>query len=117
LYFDRERFPYSSKRVEFGDIISVLYAINNELFIPDSSVNYRMLKYEDYANLSGLEIEYMLSLLDLKYGGAFSKIFKGMDDGLKLNQTVNAEQIRLFFGKAEQAISRVQELRTRFLEE
>lgn len=56
----------------FNDYITLLYAINSELFVVDANQQYRLLSYEDLRNMSRKEMELMLGLLDMKYQQIFS---------------------------------------------
>ncbi len=94
---------------QFRDYITILYAINTELFIPDSSSGYRMLAYEDLRSMSRKELEVMLSLLDLKYHGVFSKLIKGLyvKPG-EASPAIDIEAVRRVLGNLQSVISRVE---------
>lgn len=99
----------------FQDYISFLYAINTELFVPDTSANFRMLTYEDYRNMNGKEIEIMLSLMDLKYQAVFSKLIKGVKANVP--HTLDVERVRRMLGNIRSAIGQVEKVGAEYLEE
>lgn len=108
--------PVTNKTFAFNDLIRFLYAINNELFIPDTSAAFRPLMYEDMINMTGLEMEIMISLIDLKYNGIFGKIFKKMNDPAILETTLIAENIRNLLGNVQAMIRQIEIANIQFVE-
>jgi hypothetical protein len=106
----------SNQAIDFHDFISLLYAINTELRISDpANVNtFWLLTYEDLRTMNKSELELMLSLLDLKYGGVIGKFIKGMDHTISLDSSVTAENIRRWVGNIGIAISQVEKVRQDF---
>lgn len=102
--------------LRFRDLIGLLYAVNNELFVPDTA-KYRLLKYEDYRSLNAKEIDILLSLLDLKYGKVIRKFIEtGKDiNGNFSIRPEHAEQIRRWLGQIETATSKIEHVRRDFL--
>jgi len=113
--------PYSRKSNEssfsFHDLITLLYAINSELYIPDSSAKFRPLSYEDFKNMTLYELEVMISLIDLKYNGIFSKLFKNVSTQFTLKDAAHADFLRQFLGSIEMMVTQVETLGTQFLAE
>lgn len=104
---------------QFRDYISILYAINTELFLADSTGTLRMLSYEDLRSMSRNEIEIMLSLMDLKYEGAFSKLIKGVSIPANTPSKValDVEKIRRMLGSLQHAIGRVEKIGADYMDE
>lgn len=122
LYLSNQGNESSNKKnnptlFSFKDLISLLYAINTELFIPDSSVKFRPLSYEDFKNLSLHELDIMISLIDLKYNGIFSKMLNNVSTEFKVLNADHADFIRNFLGNIEMMIIQVEALGTQFLSE
>ncbi len=106
-------------RPQFRDFINLLYAVNTELFVPDTVAAYRLLKYEDYRSMSFSELEIMLSLIDLKYPGVFGKMLRLQDQksgNFRLDASVTAERLRRMLGSIEVAVNRIEVVRKDFLE-
>jgi hypothetical protein len=83
--------------------------VNTELSVRDTVSNqYSLLKYEYLRTLTGTQIELMLSLMDMKYDGVFSKLLNNMSVSFKFNEKVTPEKIRLMFGKIENAVSSIE---------
>lgn len=105
-------------KLEFRDFINLLYAVNTELFLPDSAQNYRLLKYEDYSGMNQEELEIMLSLIDMKYHGMLGKMLKlktSNDNVFELHPTITAEKLRRLLGCIEVAVNRIELVRNDFL--
>lgn len=108
--------PITIDAFEFNDLIRFLYAVNNELFIPDTSAAFRPLMYEDMINMTGREMEIMISLIDLKYNGIIGKIFKKMNDSLTLDATLTAENVRYLLGNVQAMIRQIEIANIQFVE-
>lgn len=107
----------SNDKFSFRDLISFLYAINNELFVPGNKNQFRLLTFEDLRNMNAEEIEIMLSLMDLKYHGIFTKLLKDMDTEFKLSPNVSAENIRQFLGSIQSVIRQMDIMSSQFINE
>lgn len=91
-------------------IFSVLYAFNQECFIPTSyigtdSMKTRVMRYQDFAGLTKDEIEIMMSLMDMRYGKVFTPIWKNKGEKQFLNHKNDAESFRRWAGMIEAGIS------------
>ncbi len=117
LYLDSKAQADGETGFGFNKVTGLFYAAHTELFMPDSNQRYRMLKYEDYRGMSVAELEIMISLLDMKYNGIFSKMLAGMDKKLefKSDSRVKAEDIRMLLGKVEQTINRIETMRREYI--
>ncbi len=103
----------------FHDFINLLYLVNNELIVPDNNSGYRLLQYEDYRNMQPQELELMLSLLDIRYNGVFSKFLKGMDSTFSVEGTgkgVTAEKIRQWLGNLQIMIAQIEKSRNEYVQ-
>lgn len=101
----------------FQDYITLLYAINTELFVVDTAGRLRLLAYEDFRNMNRKEIEIMIGLLDLKYQSVFSKFFKGIRQSVSDQQLLDVERMRRLLGNLRTAIGQVEKIGTEYLEE
>lgn len=109
LYMKYKNVKSENQNVEFKDLVTVLYAVNTELSVRDTAKNqYSLLKYEYFRTLTGAQIELMLSLMDMKYDGVFSKLLNNMSVSFKFHEKVTPEKIRLMFGKIENAVSAIE---------
>lgn len=111
--------PNEQNWFQFRDYISILYAINTELFLPDSASKFRMLAYEDLRSMSRNEMEIMLSLMDMKYEGAFSKLIKGVSIPANTPSKIDldVEKIRRMLGNLQLAIGRVEKIGADYMDE
>lgn len=96
-------------KVTPANIFSILYAFNQECFIPVKYQNTdtpktRLMRYEDFRNLGKDELEIMISLMDMKYSQAFGAIWRGTGKTWFLD-TKNAEDFRRWAGSIESAIA------------
>lgn len=104
--------------IRFHDFISLLFAVNTELILPDNKTGLRLLKYEDFSSMSKDEIEVMLSLINLKYGKVISKFFNlGQAGKFQFGNDQDVERIRQFFGNIEIAISQLENISKEFIKE
>jgi len=104
--------PIDSNRITPAHIFSVLYAFRQECFVPSTdSTKARLLRYEDFRNLSKGQLEAMISLMDMKYGAPFTPIWKKTKAGAFLDSPEKAEQFRRWAGKIEAGIAQFNELR------
>lgn len=104
----------TSKNVLPKDIFSLLYAINEECFmISKKDTSYRLLKYEDFRQMNKDEIEIMMSLIDMKYGSVFSKLFKFTDNVFQLRQE-DANSVRRWLGGIENGIKQFEKIQSNF---
>ncbi len=105
-------------KLVFQDFVNLLYLVNNELVLPDSKDGYRLLRYEDYRNMNREEMELMLSLLDIRYKGVFSKFLKGMDERFSLENRsgpVTTEKIRQWLGNIQMVVSQIERVRMEYV--
>ena len=91
-------------------IFSVLYAFNQECFIPTShigtdSMKTRVMRYQDFAGLTKDEIEIMMSLMDMRYGKVFTPIWKNKGEKQFMNHKNDVESFRRWAGMIEAGIS------------
>lgn len=121
LYLSLPKIPTTIDSIElkpvFQDYITLLYAINTELFVVDSTGRLRLLAYEDFRNMNRKEIEIMMGLLDLKYQSVFSKFFKGIRQSFAEQQILDVEGMRRLLGNLRTAIGQVEKIGTEYLEE
>lgn len=106
------------EKLVFQDFVNLLYMVNNELILSDGRDGYRLLRYEDYRNMNREEMELMLSLLDIRYKGVFSKFLNGMDVRFSLESSsgpVSAEKIRQWLGNIQMVIAQIERVRTEYV--
>ena len=106
-----------SNKPVFQDYITLLYAINTEMFVIDSANRIRLLSYEDLRNMNRTEMEIMLALLDLKYKAVFSKFFKGIKQIEGQTIVLDVERMRRLLGNIRTAIAQVEKIGTEYQEE
>lgn len=121
LYLSLPKIPATIDSVHlkpvFQDYITLLYAINTELFVVDTAGHLRLLAYEDFRNMNRKEIEIMMGLLDLKYQSVFSKFFKGIKQSADNQQLLDVERMRRLLGNMRTAIGQVEKIGTEYQEE
>jgi hypothetical protein len=121
LYLSLPKIPATIDSVHlkpvFQDYITLLYAINTELFVIDSASRLRLLAYEDFRNMNRKEIEIMMGLLDLKYQSVFSKFFKGVKQPVAGQSLLDVERMRRLLGNLRTAIGQVEKIGTEYQEE
>jgi len=121
LYLSLPKIPVTIDSVHlkpvFQDYITLLYAINTELFVVDTAGHLRLLAYEDFRNMNRKEIEIMMGLLDLKYQSVFSKFFKGIKQSADNQQLLDVERMRRLLGNMRTAIGQVEKIGTEYQEE
>lgn len=121
LYLSLPKIPATIDSVQlkpvFQDYITLLYAINTELFVVDTAGHLRLLAYEDFRNMNRKEIEIMMGLLDLKYQSVFSKFFKGIKQSADNQQLLDVERMRRLLGNMRTAIGQVEKIGTEYQEE
>lgn len=121
LYLSLTKTPADFDAVQskpvFRDYITLLYAINTELFVTDSAGRLRLLSYEDFRNMNRKEMELMMSLLDLKYESVFSKFFKGIKESADTTLQLDVERMRRLLGNLRTAIGQVEKIGAEYLEE
>lgn len=115
LYLTGSNEAANDSSINFRDYINLLYAVNTELFLPDSVSKYRLLKYEDYRSMSKDELEIMLSLIDMKYGGVLHKFLKNKYHSFSISTPGEAENIRKWLGAIEVAVSQIEKARLDFI--
>lgn len=121
LYLSLPKLPATIDSIQlkpvFQDYITLLYAINTELFVADSASRLRLLAYEDFRNMNRKEMEIMMGLLDLKYQSVFSKFFKGIKQSVATQEILDIERMRRLLGNLRTAIGQVEKIGTEFQEE
>ncbi|MFM9911030.1 MAG: hypothetical protein ACKVOW_16945, partial [Chitinophagaceae bacterium] len=96
------------------DIFSLLYAINEECFIiSKKDTSYRLLNYEDLRLMNKDELEIMFSLIDMKYGGSFSKLLGLANKPFELNRD-DMNSLRRWLGGIENNIKQFQKIQEDF---
>jgi hypothetical protein len=118
MYLNLQSSKSSSKFVITpSDIFTILYAINQECFVAskDSSSRYRLLRYEDFRNLSRDELDIMVSLMDMKYGKVFRKIWGATTaNDYFLDAADDPEAFRLWIGRIESGIQQFNKMQVEF---
>jgi hypothetical protein len=104
----------TSNQLQFHDLIGLLYAVNSELFVPDSAANYRLLKYEDYRLMNKDQLSVMISLADMKYGHAFRRVLAFKGDVIDITNTDYSNRLRVLLGKIEATINQIDKSRLDF---
>lgn len=98
-------------------IFSILYAFNQECFVDfvvKDTLRTRPLSYEDFKTLSRDELELMITLMDMKYGEAFSPIWKRNNPGRFLSDK-DAEAFRLWAGSIESGIQQFNKMQEDYI--
>jgi len=108
--------------IKIKDIFTLLYAINNEMNIYSNtkvkdSLSVRKLRYEDFRNINKEEFVIMLSLIDMKYDGIFSKMLKLNTQGEFNLDATQVEQIRKWLGRIQLGIEQLDKVRTEYIQE
>ncbi len=111
LYLQHQE-PERSGSLSTNDLISFLYCINTEFIKRDVSMQ-QWLKYEDLLYLNDDELTVMISLVDAKYHGFFSKMLNIENGRFELaKQKLN--QLRRWMGLVLLKINQIDKLKGEF---
>lgn len=101
-----------------ANIFAILYAFNQECYIPvkknDSITGIRLMRYEDFRNLSRDELEIMISLMDMKYSNAFRPIWCKVT-GERFLKEKDGEDFRRWAGTIETGIEQFNKLQAEYV--
>lgn len=111
LYLQRQ-VPENSGLLSINDFISLLYCINTEFIKRDKNIQ-QWLKYEDLLYLNDDELMVMISLVDAKYHGFFSKMLNIENGKFELAKQ-KLSQLRRWMGLVLLKINQIDKLRGEF---
>lgn len=108
----------SDSTITPANIFAILYAFNQECNIvvkkKDGSLETRLMRYEDFRNLSRDELEVMISLMNMKYSEAFSSIWCKVT-GKRFLEGKDAEDFRRWAGSIETGIEQFNKLQAEYV--
>jgi hypothetical protein len=115
---NRPTVPSNEGIVTPANLFAILYAFNQECFIPvykgDTLINTRLMRYEDFRNVTRDELEIMISLMDMKYSHAFGALWYKAT-GKRFLEGKDGEDFRRWAGSIETGIEQFNKLQAEYV--
>lgn len=112
-----QKYQTMSGTLVFHDFISLLYIVNHELTIQDSNKGVRLLRYEDYSNMSKGALEFLLNLIDYRYGGTLTKFLHGMTSQISFSDSLKPEDLRKWLGNLQTVFTQIEKVRGEYVKD
>jgi hypothetical protein len=106
--------PRHGEKLRIADMISLLYAINNE-FIKENMGSGTWLKFEELLYMTDEEFQVMLSLVDARYHHVFSKLVN-LPEGKFSFTTQKLNRLRRWTGLVLLKVNQIDKLRIEYKE-